>query len=100
MTLQKVRLDPHHKTNRRKIECDTFSSRFSPPISAPLLVLNRVLHKDVVKMFKVIRRIMATETATGPLECAPNLILGSSTSITCDGECDVLVVYISAEHGE
>jgi len=38
-----------------------------PPLTAPLLVLNRSLHKDAVKAFKVIQRIMGDRDREKPI---------------------------------
>lgn len=38
-----------------------------PPLTSPLLVLNRSLHKDAVKIFKVIQRIMGDRDRDRPV---------------------------------
>lgn len=64
------------------------------PLQSPLLVLNRSLHKDAVKVFKVIQRIMgdrerdrpvgvraATENHLNPLTSSTSSLNASSTSL-------------------
>ncbi|KLO06857.1 Rho GTPase activation protein [Schizopora paradoxa] len=59
-----------HRTGfifRRKIPVEVLMTWQKSPITAPLLVLNRVLHKDAVKMFKVIQRIMGDRDRDRPI---------------------------------
>ncbi len=37
------------------------------PLTAPLLVMNRTLHKDAVRIFKVIQRIMGDRGSSKPV---------------------------------
>ncbi|KAF8332598.1 uncharacterized protein EI90DRAFT_3280525 [Cantharellus anzutake] len=56
-----------HRTGlifRRKVPVEQMMSWQKAPLSAPLLVLNRTLHKDAVRIFKIVQRIMG-DRATG-----------------------------------
>lgn len=50
-----------HRTGllfRRRVPVEQLMSWQKAPLTSPLLVLNRSLHRDAVKIFKIIQRIM------------------------------------------
>lgn len=59
-----------HRTGfifRRKVPVEQLMSWQKAPLSSPLLVLNRALHKDALKVFKVIQRIMGDRERDRPV---------------------------------
>ncbi|KAG8766224.1 hypothetical protein FRC15_006515, partial [Serendipita sp. 397] len=58
-----------HRTGllfRRRVPVEQLMSWQKGPLSSPLLVLNRSLHKDAVKIFKIIQRIMGDKQSDRP----------------------------------
>ncbi|KAG8829254.1 hypothetical protein FRC17_006882, partial [Serendipita sp. 399] len=58
-----------HRTGllfRRRIPVEQLMVWQKGPLSSPLLVLNRSLHKDAVKIFKIIQRIMGDRQSDRP----------------------------------
>lgn len=59
-----------HRTGlifKRKVPVEKMMSWQKGPLQAPLLVLNRSLHKDALKAFKVIQRIMGDRDREKPI---------------------------------
>ncbi|KDQ06482.1 hypothetical protein BOTBODRAFT_121441 [Botryobasidium botryosum FD-172 SS1] len=59
-----------HKTGlifRRRVPVEQMMSWQRAPLNSPLLVLNRSLHKDAVRIFKVIQRIMGDRDRDRPV---------------------------------
>ena len=86
-----------HRTGfifRRKIPVEKMMVWQKTPLQSPLLALNRSLHKDAVKVFKVIQRIMgdrerdkpvgvrsASDNHLNPLASSTSSMNASSTSL-------------------
>ncbi|KAG8904474.1 hypothetical protein FRB99_001686 [Tulasnella sp. 403] len=59
-----------HKTGlifKRRVPVEQMMSWQKPPLQGPLLVLNRSLHKDAVKAFKVIQKVMGDRDRDKPV---------------------------------
>ncbi|KAG8685589.1 hypothetical protein FRC09_014658, partial [Ceratobasidium sp. 395] len=59
-----------HKTGlifRRRVPVEQLMVWQKPPLTSPLLILNRSLHKDAVLIFKVIQRIMGDRERDRPV---------------------------------
>ncbi|KAL6310302.1 hypothetical protein BKA93DRAFT_721925 [Sparassis latifolia] len=59
-----------HRTGfifRRKVPVEQMMSWQKTPLSSPLLLLNRALHKNAIKIFKVIQHIMGDRERDRPL---------------------------------
>ncbi|KAG9012778.1 hypothetical protein FRB93_001332 [Tulasnella sp. JGI-2019a] len=73
-----------HRTGlifKRRVPMEKMMSWQKGPLQAPLLVLNRTLHKDAVKAFKVIQRVMGDrekERSGGPK--SPDLTASHASS--------------------
>ncbi|TFK47061.1 Rho GTPase activation protein [Heliocybe sulcata] len=59
-----------HRTGfifKRKVPVAQMMAWQKPPLTSPLLIVNRELHKDAVKMFKVVQRIMGERERDRPV---------------------------------
>ncbi|KAG8936973.1 hypothetical protein FRC03_000245 [Tulasnella sp. 419] len=80
-----------HRTGlifRRRVPVERMMSWQKAPLTAPLLVLNRSLHKDAVKTFKVIQRIMGDRDREKPIGVKlvePASTVVSGTEVTDGG---------------
>lgn len=75
-----------HRTGllfRRRIPVEQLMVWQKGPLSSPLLVLNRSLHKDAVKIFKIIQRIMGDRQSDRP---TTSLRMHSETGYTSGRE--------------
>ncbi|KAG8762647.1 hypothetical protein FRC11_008243 [Ceratobasidium sp. 423] len=76
-----------HKTGlifRRRVPVEQLMVWQKPPLTSPLLILNRSLHKNAVLVFKVIQRIMGDRERDRPVGVrvpTSESLLGSTTSL-------------------
>jgi Rho GTPase-activating protein 39 len=59
-----------HRTGfifRRRVPLEQLMMWQKAPLSSPLLAVNRSLHKDVIKIFKVVQRIMGDRERDRPM---------------------------------
>lgn len=86
-----------HKTGlifKRRVPVEQMMSWQKGPLQAPLLVLNRSLHKDAVKCFKVIQKVMGDRDREKPVAVkdsgTPNSSLGPAAGKEAFGIGSVL----------